>query len=157
MEESVTEILTDINVNVASNDIEAGHRIGKKDSRIGNTKTIIRFVNRKHAKQALHNKKKLSQVKKKYTFNSNNNPFFISENVTRINESLAYQGRKLKRNSVVNACYTRDGIVTIKINERSKTIKIHHINDLQELFTNFDFEDEPFHDASPDVSGQSMY
>ena len=43
----------------------------------------------------------------------------------------------------------------IKINERSKTIKIHH--DLQEFFTNFDFEDEPFHDASPDVSGQSMY
>ena len=66
LEESVTEILTDIiNVNVASNDIEVCHRIGKKDTRIDSTKTIIRFVNRKHAKQAVYIKKKLSQVKKK--------------------------------------------------------------------------------------------
>ena len=49
---------------MASNDIEACHGIGKKDPRIGSTKTIIRFVNRKHAKQALYNKKKHSQVKK---------------------------------------------------------------------------------------------
>ena len=155
--ESVTEILTDSNVNVASNGIEACHRIGKKVTRIGSTKTIIRFINRKHAKQALYNKKKLSQVKKKYTFNPNNNPFFISENLTRMNESLACQGRKLKRSNLANACYIRDGIVTFRINERSNTIKIHHVNDLLELFPNFDFEDEPFHDASPDVSGQSMH
>ena len=74
-----------------------------------------------------------------------------------MNETLAYQQRKLKRNNLVNACYARDGIVTIKINECSKAIKIHHMSDLLELFPNFDFEDEPFHDASPDVSGQSMY
>ena len=47
---------------------EACHRIGKKDTRIGSTKTIIRVVNMKHAKQALYNKKKLSQVKKKIHF-----------------------------------------------------------------------------------------
>ena len=64
LEESVTEILTDINIGVASNDIEACHKIGKKDSRIGSTKTIIHSVNRKYAKQALYNKKKSSQVKK---------------------------------------------------------------------------------------------
>ena len=46
---------------------EACHRTGKKDTRIGSTKTIIRVVNMKHAKQALYNKKKLSQVKKKNT------------------------------------------------------------------------------------------
>ena len=64
LEDSVTEILTNINVNLKSNDIEACHRIGKKDSRIGSTKNIIRFVNRKHTKPALYNKKKPSQVKK---------------------------------------------------------------------------------------------
>ena len=74
-----------------------------------------------------------------------------------MNESLAYQGRKLKRNNLVNACYTRDGSVTFKINERSKTIKIHHMHDFLELFFPFYFKDEPFHDASPDISGQSMY
>ena len=156
LEESVTEILTDINVNVASNGIEACHRIGKKDTRIGSTKTIICFVNRKHVKQALYNKKTFPSPKK-YTFNPNNNPSFIIENLTRMNESLAYQGRKLKRNDLVNPCYTRDGIVTIEINESFKASKIHHMNDLLEVFPNFDFEDELFHDASPAVSGQSMY
>ena len=69
--------------------------------------TIIRFVNRKHVKQALYNKKKLTKVKQKYTFNPNNSPFFVSENLTRINESLAYQGRKIKCNNL--------GTITIKI------------------------------------------
>ena len=102
-------------------------------------------------------KRNFPKSRKKYTFNPNNNPFFISENLTRMNESLEYQERKLKRNSLVNACYARDGIFTIKINERSMAIKIHHMNDLLELFSNFDFEDEPLHDASSDVSCQSMY
>ena len=132
LEESVTEIVTDINVNMASNDIEACHRICKKDSRISSTKTIVHFVNRKHTKQALYNKKftksKKKQKKHTHTFNLNtNNPFFISENLTRMNESLAYQERKLKRNSLANACYTKDGIVTIKINERSKAIKMTYL------------------------------
>ena len=74
-----------------------------------------------------------------------------------MNEPLAYQGRKLKCNNVVNACYTRDGIAIIKINECSQAIKISHMNNLFELFSNLNFEDEPFHDASPDVSSQSMY
>ena len=102
-------------------------------------------------------KKKLSQNQKNYSFNTNNNPFFISENLTGMIESLSYQGRKLKRNNLVNVCYTRDDIVTIKISDRSKAIKFYHMNDLLDLFPDFDFDDEPFHDASLDVSAQSMY
>ena len=130
LEELVTEILSDIDVKLTSNDIEACHRIGKKNNRIDSTKSIIRFVNCTYAKKALFNKKKLSQNHKNYSFNTNNNPFFISGNLTRMNESLAYQGIKLKRNNLVNACYTRDGIVTIKISDRSKAIKVYHMNEL---------------------------
>ena len=44
------------------------------------------------------------------------------------------------------------------ISDRSKAIKGYHMNDLLDLFPDFDFDDdEPFHDASPDVSAQSMY
>ena len=74
-----------------------------------------------------------------------------------MNESLAYQGRKFKQNNLVNACYTRDGIVTIKISDRSKAIKVNHMNDLLDLFADFNFDDELSHDVSPDVSAQSMY
>ena len=158
LEESVTKNLSDIDVKVTSNDIEACHRIGKKNYRINSTKTIIGFVNRKHTKKALYNKKKLSQNHKNYSFSTNNNPFFISENLTRMNESLAYQGRKVKRNNLVNACYTRDGIVTIKINDCSKAMNVYHMNDLLDLFPHFDFDDdEHLHDATTDVSAQSMY
>ena len=130
LEELVTEILSDIDVKLTSNDIEACHRIGKKNNRINRTKTRIQFINRKHAKKALFNKKKLSQNHKNYSPNTNNNPLFISENLTRMNESLVYQRRKLKCNNLVNACYTRDGIVTIKISDRSKAIKVYHMNEL---------------------------
>ena len=79
LKESATEILIDINVNVAGNDVESCHRIDKKDTRISSTKTTICFVNRRHAKQALYNKKKFSKVKKKYIFNPNNNPFLLAK------------------------------------------------------------------------------
>ena len=77
LEESVTEILSDIDVKVTSNDTEACHRIGKKNNRINSTKTIIRFVNRnrKHAEKTLFNKKKLSQNHENYSFNTNNNVY----------------------------------------------------------------------------------
>ena len=41
LEESVTEVLSDIDLKVTSNDIEACHKIGKKNNRINSTKTII--------------------------------------------------------------------------------------------------------------------
>ena len=48
-------------------------------------------------------------------------------------------------------------IVTIKISDCSKAMKVYHMNYLLDLFPDYDFDDEPFHDASPDLSAQSMY
>ena len=45
LESTVTSILSDINVNVESREVEDYHRIGKSNS--GPKKTITRFVNRK--------------------------------------------------------------------------------------------------------------
>ena len=64
LKESVTEILSDIDVKVTTNDIEACHRVGKSDNKIGSTKTIVRFVNRKSGKQALHNKNNFPKSRK---------------------------------------------------------------------------------------------
>ena len=43
LEESVTEILSDIDVNVTTNDIEACHRVGKRDNKIRSTKSHCSF------------------------------------------------------------------------------------------------------------------
>ena len=100
--------------------------------------------------------KKLSQVKEKCSFNANNNHFFISENLTRMNEVIWYQGRKLKHSNLINAWYSRDGVVTIKKAGCFNPIKVFFMNELYDIFPNFDFEgDDPFHDASSDVSAQS--
>ena len=68
-----------------------------------------------------------------------------------MNESIAYEGRNLKRKGVISACYIRNGVVHIKTTEHSKAEKIKHKNDLFDLFPNhitIDVEEDEFHDAS---------
>ena len=64
LEESVTKVLSDIDIKVTTSDIEACHRVGRSDNKIGSTKNIVRFVNRKNAKQALYNKKNFPKSRK---------------------------------------------------------------------------------------------
>ena len=54
LESKVIDILTEIDVNAESKDIEACHRIGKSSPK----RSIVRFVNRKVCKSALKNRKK---------------------------------------------------------------------------------------------------
>lgn len=53
----------------------------------------------------------------------------------------------------------RDGIIQIKKNEHSERLAVHQINLLYDTFPDFEFfnDDGPelFHDASPNISGQS--
>ena len=159
MESTVTSILTDIDVAVDTNDIEDCHRFGKFDSNSKSKKTIVRFVNRRFCKKALLNKKKLSNLDHgKYNF-SRSTKIFINENLTKMNESIAYECRNLKRKGVISACYTRNGVVHIKKTEHTKAEKIQHINDLCELFPNHfsvEVEEDEFHDVSQE-STQSSY
>ena len=92
-------------------------------------KTIVRFINRKHAKKAL------------ISSSSPNCNVFITENVTLKNNEIAFLGRKLKRSGHLNKIYTRDGTVHISSPEihRGKVLKIYHINDLFNLFPYYDF------------------
>lgn len=162
LEDAVTSIMQDVEVVVQSGDIEACHRIGKSDRKTSSKKTIVRFINRKYCKKALINRKKLRNVNSETKYNfSRNNQIFINENLTRSNESLAFCGRKLKKNGVIHSCFTKDGVVHIKRTEQSKPLKVHHMNQLYDAFPEFEFfEDdgsELYHDASPNVTGQSSY
>ena len=137
---------------------ELGNLIKKTSSK----KSIVRFFNRKYCKKALISRKKLVNINSetKYNFRKNNK-IFINENLTRTNELIAFCSRNLKRNGPIHSCYTKDGIVHIKKNEHSKALKVHHMSFLYDAFLDFEFfgDDgrELFHDASPNVSGQSTY
>ena len=156
LEEKVIKILDKVEVNVTNKDIEACHRVGK--SRNNSKKTIIRFVNRKFAKEAIVNRKSLKNIDKSSIVLSNSSDIFINENLTPTNSKLAFYCRKLKREGFVDRNFSRDGVVCItsKNVQNGKTIKVLHFNTLVDLFPNFDFgEVNPSDDHN--VSVQSSY
>ena len=71
LDETLISVLSDIEVNVSANDVEACHRTGKPD-RNNSKKTIVCFLNRKHCKTALLNRRKLQNLdKEKHGFSQN--------------------------------------------------------------------------------------
>ena len=123
----------DVDVQVESRDIEACHRIGKKTSKM--QKAIVRFVNRKNCEKVLANKKKFLKLNnEKHNFHAGTN-IFVNENLTPMNETIAYNCRKLKRSGLILACYSGNGIVYINENETSRPIKVFHLDKLISLFS----------------------
>ena len=114
-------------------------------------RTIVRFVNRRYAKKALINRKKLITMDKSSLGLSNH--VFINENLT-----IYFHCRQLKRIRKIENTYTRDGIVQIASPdiEGGKHVKIFHMNSLYELFPDHDFgKDAKEEDLN--VSVQSSY
>ena len=141
MENTVPSILSDIRVNIQSEEIEACHCFGKTDRKTKSKKTIICFV-RKHCKVAILNKKKLSSINNnKFNFNAVAK-IHINEKLTPLSKSIGFICRKLKRSNIIHACYTREGVVHIKQEKSSKPLKIFHISNLHEFFPDFVFADD---------------
>ena len=132
LENTVSSILSDIVVSRQSEEIEACNRFGKTDRKAKSENTIIRFVNRKHCKKALLNKKKFSNINNdKFNFNAERK-LLINENLTPMNESIDFNCRKLKRSNIIHTYYTSARIVHIKQEESSKPFKMFHISNLYE-------------------------
>ena len=125
---------------------------------------VIGLANRKNCKKVLFNKKKLGSIDySKHDF-TRNTKVFASENLTPMNESIACNCRELKHSGLIHDCFSRDGIVRIKLREKDRPMKIFHMGKLHGLFPDFDFgdaddEDDIFVDASQVVndSMQSSY
>ena len=142
LEENVTEILNKIDVNVSSKDVEACHQIGKSKS--SSKTTTIRFVNRKHAKKALVNRKGLKNIDKTSIGLGKPHGIFINENLIPNNKKIAFHCRELKRNGRIDKIMSRDGIVQItsKNIENGKKVKVIHMNKLCDRFPDFDFGED---------------
>ena len=57
LEETVISVLSDIEVNVSADDVEACYKIGRPDRNKSKKIIIVRFLNRKHCKKALLNRR----------------------------------------------------------------------------------------------------
>ena len=135
LKSKVVEVLNEIHVDVSRSDIEACHRIGR--SKNSSKKTIVRFINRKYAKKVLLNRK---IFRKNVTYNN----IFINENLTKTNNLIAYNCRKLKCNGMTDNSYSREGVIHISSPQISngKVIKVLHMNTLFDLCPEYDFNDE---------------
>ena len=143
-ESKVIDILAEIDVNVESKDIEACHRIGKSSPK----RSIVRFVNRKACKRALKNRSKLRSVDAKKLSLPNTTKLFINENLSPYFSKIAYHCRKLKRAGKIIKVYSYEGIIHIVKSEQEKSKKIHHMNDLINMFPDTDFEEDQSRDVS---------
>ena len=125
-------ILNEISVDVLPKDIEACHCVDV--SKNSSKKTIVCFINRKHAKKALTSSKNLRKS------SSPNCNVFINEILTVKNSEIAFLSRTLKRSGHLTKIDSRDGMVHISSPEihRGKVLKIY-INDLFNIFPYYDF------------------
>ena len=77
---------------------------------------------------------------------------FVSERLTPMNESIAFNCRKLKRKELIYSCYSRKGMINIKMTDKSRPVKVFHMERPVNFFSDFDFETgEMYLDASQDT------
>ena len=113
--------MSNINVNIEEKDID------------------IRFVNRKSFNKIFKNKKKLAKLNnEKQNFREGTN-IFVSESLTPMNEPIAFTCRKLKSKELIHSCYSRYGIIDVKVTDKSRPVKLFHMERLVNLFSDFNF------------------
>ena len=135
-------------------------RIWKSEKTTKSRKTIVRFTNRKYYNKALLNGKKLANLDNEKHQLGSNNKIFISENLSRVNENVAFEPRKLKTRGAIHCCFTRDGVVHIKLGVYDNAIKIIRKDHFCEHISDYEEEDEDlFHNVFQEVNNsvQSCY
>ena len=69
-----------------------------------------------------------------------------------MNESIAFTFRKLNRKELIHSCYTKNGVISIRMTDKKRPVKIFNMERLVNLFSNTDFEaGEIYLDASQDA------
>ena len=137
LENNVVKILGTVGVKISKVDLEAVHRLGKP--RDGSHRTIVRFVNRKHCKDALTNRKKLRSIDSS-SIGLNKAELYFNENLTPMNGKIAYKSRVLKRAGIISNTFTKDGVTNIVKKVGDKSIKVLHESALDEMFPHFQFD-----------------
>ena len=132
---------SDIKINmkqIEGNDIEACHRVVKFNNNKPPRKTLVRFVNRKICLQALINRRKLRSFDTS-TIGLDNTELYFNENLTPLNNKLAYLCRKLKKDKIIEKTNTRNGeVILFKFNS-DEGLKVPNESFSREMFPSYNF------------------
>ena len=83
-----------------------------------------------------------------------NTKIFANENLTNYSHQLAFNCRKVKREKLISKIYSLNGIIHIVQILGNKPIKVFHESKLDELFPDFNFDDQC--DEAPKVAHESV-
>ena len=135
LEKTVIEILGTIGVVVTFN-IAACHRL-KKLKHQSTQSVIVRFINRKHALEALKNRKQLINSEKIVEFGNN---LYIRENLCPQFRKIYDYALSIKKKGNIFKVWTFNGKVCINCDKDDKPWIVNHIEDLYDEFDNNDTE-----------------
>ena len=143
LEKKAVEILNAIDIKIdmkqiEGKDIEGCHHVGKFSNNKPPRKTLVRFVNRKICLQALINRRKLRSFDTS-TIGLDNTELYFNENLTPLNNKLAYLCRKLKKDKIIEKTNTRNGeVILFKFNS-DEGLKVPNESFSREMFPSYNF------------------
>ncbi|CAG2239435.1 unnamed protein product [Mytilus edulis] len=111
-----------LGLDIGIRDIGRSHVIGKLKQ--GRSQVIVRFISYRTRQLVYSNKKALK---------GDPNGTFITENLTHFRTNLVKQLATLKYNNKINACWTTDGRIFVKVNANSQKRIINNLDDISDL------------------------
>ena len=127
LELNIYEALSLTGNEVKPNDLQACHRLKKKES------VIVKFKCRKLKQKVLVNRKNLRNKSEDLRQLKFSGKLFISESMCHENHQLAYKCRQLKNAGKIHSTWFWNNAVNVKLSERSNPVKIFHIIDIEKL------------------------
>ena len=133
LEDKVCQILTKIGVILESDDIQACHRLRKKD------RTIIKLSNRKKCLSILVNRKKLKDLDRPALNFSRSTKIFVNESLCPYYRGVWGKCKGLLDDGLIHSLWTYNGCVKIKVGESDSAFSVTYDTDLYGLFPDRSF------------------
>ena len=127
LESSVCRALSLTGHEVKPDDLQACHRLKKKDT------VIVKFKWRKQRRSILTNRKNLRNKSDGLTRLNFSGRLFVSESMCHENHQLSYKCRQLKNAGKIHSTWFWNNSVNVKLDERSQPTKINHVIDNEKL------------------------
>ena len=127
LENSVCRALSLTGHEVKPDDLQACHRLKKKDT------VIVKFKCSKQKRSILINRKNLRNKSDVLTQLNFSGRLFVSESMCHENQQLSYICIQLKNPGKIHSTWFWNKSVNVKLNERSQPTKIHLAIDIEKL------------------------
>ena len=98
------------NIDRKKSNIEGCRRLGKANPK----NTIVRFVNIKHAEEALAKKSDLKKIDNVNLNFDSNVVLFFNKNLTPFNQYLAWKCREIKRAGNIYSSWSYKGVIKLR-------------------------------------------